>query len=385
MQTASTSRLRVPHSHRLFVALSPMASNPTSKPMTSTAPAARAVLVVIPTLNEGPHIEALLDQLLMDARRLPPHVDFRIAVVDGGSTDETLALALARAAVEPRVHVLDNPKRIQSAAVNLAARRLGADVDVLIRCDAHAQYPRRFCERLIASLERENADAVVVPMDSVGSSRMHQAIAWVSNSVVGTGGSAHRAGRRSGFVDHGHHAAFRMDTFRRVGGYDESFTHNEDAEYDCRQRSLGATIYLDADIRVAYSPRSSLRALWRQYYRYGMGRSRTARRHRGSLRLRQLLVPLNFVVLLIAVVLAPWFPMALMLPAGYGLAVVSAALLLGIRNGSLAAVPRCALAAWAMHLAWGSGFMRGLLRREPVWQPTMVRPLWRRDVARRAA
>jgi hypothetical protein len=37
-------------------------------------------------------------------------------------------------------------------------------------------------------------------------------------------------------------AAFRMDTFRNCGGYDETFTHNEDAEFDCRQTRLGGRV-----------------------------------------------------------------------------------------------------------------------------------------------
>src|SRR5205085_12703716 len=132
---------------------------------------------------------------------------------------------------------------------------------------------------------------VVVPLDSRGGGGWHRAVAWISTSPIGTGGSAHRAGRRSGYVDHGHHAAFRMERFRGVGGYDESFTHNEDAELDCRQRALGARVYLDAEIRLAYQPRASAAALARQYFRYGKGRSRTVRRHPDSLRLRQLAVP----------------------------------------------------------------------------------------------
>ena len=38
--------------------------------------------------------------------------------------------------------------------------------------------------------------------------------------------------RKSGYVDHGHHAAFRAASFKAIGGYDETFSHNEDAEFD---------------------------------------------------------------------------------------------------------------------------------------------------------
>jgi succinoglycan biosynthesis protein ExoA len=289
-------------------------------------------------------------------------------------TDACRVLAVVPTLDEER-HI-DNPARIQSAALNLAARRFGREADVLIRCDAHALYPARFCRRLIDSLARTGADAVVVPLDSIGDACLQRAVAWVSNSPIGTGGSAHRAGRRSGFVDHGHHAAFRMERFRGAGGYDESFTHNEDAELDCRQRALGARVYLDADIRVGYRPRATLSGLWRQYFRYGAGRSRTARRHPGSLRLRQMAVPAHMLLSAAALAVAPVFPAALAWPASYLAALAATSVLLALRHRSacgLLAGP----AAAVMHTAWACGFLSALFtRREPTWRPESTVPLW---------
>jgi succinoglycan biosynthesis protein ExoA len=332
------------------------------------------VLVVVPTLNEAGSIGEVLAGLLAEARQVP---GMRIVVADGGSTDGTVALVEGLSARHPQVVFLRNPERIQSAAVNLAARRYGQGAALLIRCDAHALYPPDYCRRLIERLDRDrDIDAVVVPMDSTGETGWQRAVAWVSNTPLGTGGSAHRAGRRSGFVDHGHHAAFRMDRFRSTGGYDESFTHNEDAEFDCRQRALGARIFLDAGIRVQYQPRSSARGLWRQYFRYGAGRSRTVRRHPGSLRLRQFAVPAHLLVSALALLISPWWAGALAWPAAYLAALAGASLVLAIRHRS-----RCGLlagpAAAIMHTAWALGFLTGLFtRRERRWRPAMVTPLW---------
>ena len=206
-------------------------------------------------------------------------------------------------------------------------------------------------------------------MDSVGDGCFQRAVAWVSDTPVGSGGAAHRGGRRSGFVDHGHHAAFRLDTFRRAGGYDDSFTHNEDAEFDCRQRALGARVWLDAGIRLAYHPRATPRALALQYFRYGAGRSRTLRRHPGSLRARQLAVPLHVGLCLLALLIAPWWPWALAWPALYALLLGATSLLLAAKHRSLcglAAGPAAAL----MHGAWAAGFLWGWASvRERRWSP----------------
>ncbi len=331
----------------------------------------RAVLVVIPTLNEAGTIASVVDALLQDP---PTQADLRIVVADGGSTDGTVELVQRLAAADPRVHHLDNPRRIQGAAVNLAVRCFGAEADVLVRCDAHATYPRGFVRRLLETLERTQADSVVVPMDSSGHTCFQRAVAWVSNTWAGTGGSAHRGGRRSGFVDHGHHAAFRMASYRKAGGYDESFTHNEDAELDCRQRRLGGKVYLDADIRLGYQPRATLASLSRQYFLYGRGRSRTVRRHPGTMRARQLALPLNLVAMLLALALAPWLPVLALWPLAYLAALVATSLSIALRQRSACGL-LAGVAAAAMHLSWAAGFFAGLTGiRETPWQAALHRP-----------
>jgi succinoglycan biosynthesis protein ExoA len=331
------------------------------------------VLVVIPTLNEAPGIEEVICSL---SEAWPRDAVVSLVVVDGGSSDGTVEVVRRLAATRPWLGLLHNPARIQSAGVNLAARVAGRDADVLIRCDAHAAYPPGFICRVLETLDRTAADAVVVAMDcmAAGRSCLQRAVGWVSDTLLGSGGSAHRAGRRSGFVDHGHHAAFRMASFLACGGYDESFTHNEDAELDCRQRLRGGRIYLDAEIRIGYYPRARLTALERQYFLYGHGRSRTARRHPRSIRGRQLAVPLHFAASLVALLLAPMWPALLAWPLLYVLALALASVQAAWRHRSA-----CGLlsgpAAGVMHLAWAAGFLAGLIgHREPAWPGAVTTP-----------
>lgn len=332
----------------------------------------RSVLVVIPTLNEADGIAEVIRSLGED-----PPADARVSVVvvDGGSTDGTVETVRRLAATRDDLSLLHNPARIQSAAINLAVRTAGQSADVLVRCDAHMRYPRGFIRRLLETLERTGADSVVVPMDCIGSrNAVQHAVGWASDTPLGSGGAAHRAGRRSGFVDHGHHAAFRMQSFRRCGGYDESFTHNEDAELDCRQRRLGGRIYLDAEIRIGYEPRASLRDLERQYFHYGRGRSRTVRRHPGSMRLRQLALPLHLAVCLAAVAIAPWWPALLLWPLLYVLVLAAASVHAALAHRALSGLLTGA-AAGVMHFSWAVGFFAGLVTiRERPWGQAVAAP-----------
>lgn len=348
----------------------------------STEPVARRVLVVIPTLNEVQTIEAVIGSICVD---LPAFTQVTVVVADGGSSDGTTERVERMRHLHPvnqsllDIELMGNPKRVQSAAINAAVKAYGADSDVLVRCDAHAQYPSAYLARLIETLDRTGADAVVVAMDSRGTTCFQNAVAWASNTWLGTGGSAHRGGHVSGFVDHGHHAAFRTSAFRRVGGYDETFSHNEDAEFDCRQVRSGGKVYLDAGIRIGYQPRGTVRGLARQYFAYGRGRSRTVRRHPGSMRARQLALPAHLMACVVALAAAGWLPWLLLWPFGYVAALAIASFATALRERSPCGL-LVALAAAVMHFSWATGFLWGLAAiREPKWAGQLVSPpdAWR--------
>ena len=320
--------------------------------MTALGPAC----VVIPTLNEIAHIEGLLAHLLAE----PAEVVGAVLVADGGSQDGTRAVVRRVAARDRRVRLIVNPDRIQAAGVNRAVAKAERRFEVIVRVDAHALYPTGYVGKLLAAMEASGADSVVVRLDTVGRGRFQRAVAAAQNSRVGTGGSAHRMGRVSGFVDHGHHAAFRRAIFEQAGGYDERFEANEDAELDARIRALGGRIWLDVGIPVTYFPRSTLTGLARQYWRYGSGRARTYRKHGERLRLRQMLPPVALLTVALGVLLAPVAPVTLLLPGVYFGALTASGVALAIEHGSLWVL--LAIPAFAtMHFAWGAGFLRRMM------------------------
>lgn len=314
----------------------------------------QSVLVVIPCLNEEAHIGGLLARLLAD----PGASDAIIAVVDGMSTDRTRDIVTAAAKRDPRVKLLHNQRRIQAAAVNLAAAHYKSEV--LIRVDAHAGYPDDYCARLLAARTQTGADSVCVSMRAKADTRgwFQIANATAQNSRLGAGGSPHRRAGARTWVEHGHHALMRSDLFCAVGGYDERFTHNEDAELDVRLAARGARILLAADIVIDYYPRKRLRDLIRQYFAFGRGRARTSRLHKIALRPRQLL-PLAAPAALALALFSPlsvWFAA----PAcGWIMLCISYGVIIGIGEREDAAMIS-GLPAMAIHLAWATGFLSAI-------------------------
>ena len=312
-------------------------------------------LIVIPCLNEAKYIEALIAKLAGAMQDL----NADLVVVDGGSTDGTREIVQRISTVNPKVRLLHNPKKIQSAAVNLAVGTLGADYEYMIRIDAHGEYPDDYCQRLMEDAIVTGADSVVVAMQTVGFGTFQKATAYAQNSKLGNGGSKHRTGAVGHWADHGHHALMRIAAFQAVGGYDEMFSHNEDAEFDYRLNKAGYRIWMTDKTSMIYHPRSTARALFRQYFGYGRGRAKNFLKHRAMPSIRQMLplavVPVAIGALLAIVSWAAVIPFGLWAVAclGYGMWMA-----VGQKNpyGPLAAV-----SAMVMHFAWSAGFWRELL------------------------
>ena len=315
------------------------------------------VLVVIPTYNEENHIEACIRSLVGS-----DGLNCEIIVCDGLSTDATKEIVGTLQETLSNLHFLENEKRLQSAAINHAVETYASEnTRYVVRCDAHSFYPKNFVADVVQCLEETGAASVVTVMDSVGSTCFEKANAWVVDTPLGSGGAAHRGGAKSGYVDHGHHAGFDVAWFQKVGGYDETFSHNEDAEYVHRLVQSGGKIYLNSDIRIAYTPRGSLPSLARQYFNYGKGRSRTILKHAVRPKVRQLLPVFAFLAMVFGVALLPVAPLFALIPLSYLLILAFVSLALAVSKKSLCA-SWAGPALGAMHMSWGLGFLVNSVR-----------------------
>jgi succinoglycan biosynthesis protein ExoA len=306
-------------------------------------------------LNEQAHIA----RLILEISDVPPWLDQLIVVVDGGSVDATPEIVARIAARNPRVRLLANPQKLQSAGINLAARTFGAGRRWLVRIDAHSAYPRGYIASLVKEARFTGAASVVVAMSSRGRTGFQSAAAAAQNSILGTGGSAHRRPGKAEFVDHGHHALFDLQWFLALGGYDEGLSHNEDAEYDARLSRAGGGIWLTRETEVVYFPRSHPVELFRQYANYGRGRAATLMRHRMRPKIRQIL-PACVAPALLALPFSPWIPVAAV-PALIWCALCLVFGPVAGRQGGVKSAAMTGFAAMVMHLAWSVGFWRQVL------------------------
>jgi glycosyltransferase involved in cell wall biosynthesis len=296
-------------------------------------------------LNEEQYLGACLDAI--SAQENANVVE--ILVVDGGSADRTREVASRY----PKVSVLDNPRRIRPAGLNVAIA--AAQAEIFVRVDGRTEIAPDYVACCVSALQRTGAAVVGGPMRYAASGAVQRGIAVAMTSRLGAGPAAfRRVDRGAGFVDTVYLGTFRTEVIRRLGGYDEWFGGNEDAELNHRCREAGG-VWLDPEIRSSYAVREGLRALFKQFRRYGRARATTIRKHPRSLSVRQLAVPA-----LVVGLASPWRRKVL---AAYLSVVVARGAILARRD--LPASPAFVAALPVMHAGWAVGFAERILRSGP--------------------
>ncbi|MEU8248230.1 glycosyltransferase family 2 protein [Nonomuraea sp. NPDC048916] len=308
------------------------------------------ISVVMPVLNEERHLREAVAQVL--AQSYPGEIEVVLAV--GPSQDRTQEVAEAIAEADPRVVVVPNPTGRTPNALNaaIAASRNG----IIARVDGHAMLPSDYLRVAVETLEETGADNVGGVMAAEGVTAFEKAVALAMTSKIGVGAAAFHVGGTAGPADTVYLGVFRRTALDRVGGYDEHFQRAQDWEMNHRIRQTGGLVWFQPRMRVSYRPRPNVKALAKQYFHYGRWRHVVSRTHEGTINLRYLAPPAAVLAMALGLVVSPFFPLALIVPGGYALAILVGSLLTS--SGYPAAVKiRLPVVYATMHVSWGWGFL----------------------------
>jgi len=110
------------------------------------------VSIIIPLFNEERYISKCLDSILSNDY---PQDRLEILLIDGMSTDRSREIVQDYIKRFPFIRLLENPKRIQAAALNIGLQE--AMGEIIIRMDAHTLYAPDYISRCVELLEMMEA------------------------------------------------------------------------------------------------------------------------------------------------------------------------------------------------------------------------------------
>lgn len=333
---------------------------------------ADGVSFVMPVLNEIGYLERAVRSVL--AQDVDGPTELVLAL--GPSSDGTSELAERLAAQDDRVRLVANPRAHIPVGLNTAIR--ASIHPTVIRVDAHSELSPGYARRALETLRRTGAANVGGVMRADGRTPFQRAVARLYNAPVGLGGGAYHGGAPEGEAESAYLGVMRREVLDEVGLFDESIRRGEDWELNLRIRQAGHRVWFDPALSVTYWPRESWWRLARQFRATGAWRGELVRRYGRRNGLRFFAPPALVIIaglaaltgilqvtgvlrgiagLLASVIYLPLIAYALLvLAVGFGG--------VGVARGPRSARERLWMLAVlpTMHIAWGLGFLAGVLR-----------------------
>jgi glycosyltransferase involved in cell wall biosynthesis len=309
----------------------------------------REISVILPVLNEEKYLEDAVKAIL--SQEYDGKLEVILAI--GPSHDKTAEIAQRLREGDSRVVIVENPSGRTAAGLNLAIA--ASSYSIIVRVDGHANISKNYCHLVSEILEKTGAVNVGGVMAAEGQTLFERSVARAMRSPLGVGASKFHTGGGAGEVDTVYLGAFRKEALYAIGGFDERFTRAQDWELNFRLRQAGGVIYFDPRLVVTYRPRSSVKALAKQYFEYGRWRRVVSRRHQGTINYRYLAPPFTvaatFLSLVLGWVVSPLFFIPALI---YSVFILFASVVIGKSAGEVLCLPTILL---TMHISWGLGFL----------------------------
>jgi len=322
------------------------------------------ISIICPIYNEEKYIGSFIESIL---KQDYPKDDMEILLVDGMSKDKTRAIIKEYTANYPCLRLVDNPQQTVPYAMNNGIEN--SKGDIIIRLDAHAEYPSNYFSVLVKKLTElegaENVGGVCVTLpcnDSITA----VAIAECLSNRFGMGNSYFRVGAKDVMsVDTVPFGCFRKSLFDRIGMYDTDMIRNQDDELNGRIIKNGGKIYLLPELEIKYFARDKVSKVRRMFYQYGLYKPLGNRKLGSPANVRQFF-PLFFVLGLIAGI---FFCIIFPILWPFYLGVIVLHYMIGAYEGVKSAIKTnrwgCVLLMpyifFNMHISYGLGYLKGLL------------------------
>ena len=309
------------------------------------------VAVVIPAKNA----EETLEKAFVSVLNQKTEEQIEVCIAVAPSEDSTLDVAKRIEIDNENVTLVENPSGKTPAGLNLAIKNTQAPV--IVRLDAHAELEEEYISTALETLKKTGAANVGGRQNPVGTTPFEKAVGIAISSRFGAGDARFRTGGEEGEVDTVYLGVFDRNSIENVGLFDESLIRNQDAELNWRLRETGKKIWFQPELIASYKPRSTLKELAKQYYDYGKWRRHVVSIHPRSIKLRQLIPPLNSLVFLLGTIFGFFWVPSLGFPVLY---IAGIFFVTTVKSKTVTDFIYLLIIFPTIHFSWTAGFLRGV-------------------------
>jgi glycosyltransferase involved in cell wall biosynthesis len=211
------------------------------------------VSLIATVLNAEEHVGPFLASIAGQTR-----APDEIVIVDGGSTDGTVAALRAADGVTVLVEPGANIGRGRNLAIAHATH------EAIAVADADCTYAPGWLAALLAPLEA-GADVAMGVTEPIVTTLLDACVSSLSGQLDPTELDP------ATFMPSARSVAFRRDTLEAVGGYPEWLPIGEDMWVNHRWRERSFDMRLAPEAVASWRPRATLADIWTQYVRYARG------------------------------------------------------------------------------------------------------------------
>lgn len=259
------------------------------------------ISIIIPAKNEEKLLRGCISSLhLLDY----PKDRIEIIIVDGLSTDNSAGVAR-----EMGARVIRNVKQTVSPGRNVGFEN--AKGDLIAFTDADCIVDQHWLSNSIKYFEKDSTVACaggpnLTPSDE---SNFGKAVGFVFDQPIFAAGSIHA--RELNEVKEvtslpGCNAIYRRSILAQVMPLDESMLTGDDTLLNRKILDLGGRLLYTPDVIVFHYRRPTPRKLWRQFYRYAIGRLQIGKKDKRLLNAAHVLIGLSLPAGLLTILFLAW-------------------------------------------------------------------------------
>ena len=322
------------------------------------------VSVVIPCRNEEKTIQSVLTAI----KNQDYSGNIEVVLAEAKSTDKTVQkINEWKQNNNLDLRIVTNSMIKIPIGVNMAIHE--ARGEIIVRMDGHSIPNSCYISEAVTTLLNSKYDIVggkwIVQPGST--TRVAKTIAIATSHFFGVGDSKYRVSKniKNGLeVDTVPFGCFRKALWEKVGGFDEEMFINEDYDFNFRVRKSGGLIFLNPKMQCVYLSRPTIKKLVKQYFQYGMWKSKMISKFPKSVRWRHLAPPLFIICLSLCFIIGFFIRELLLLFLIVFFSYLVTSIVVSIFTIRKFKVDffLLPLIFFVIHITWGSGFIYGLIK-----------------------